>query len=108
MRAAAKDKRKRLRQFRELARQRQRGLCFYCRQPMAKAGSDAARSAPARAETVEHRRPKCRGGTDSAANLVLTCRDCNSRKASMNEQAFLAHLAATRPLDQAIVPQGVV
>ncbi|RJF89148.1 HNH endonuclease [Oleomonas cavernae] len=93
MRAAAKDKRKRLRQFRELARQRQNGLCFYCRQPMAKAGSAAALAAPMSVETIEHRRPKCRGGTDSAANLVLTCRACNTRKASMNETAFLAQLS---------------
>ena len=93
MRAAAKDKRKRLRQFREIARQRQQGLCFYCRRPMAPVGSDAARSAPTSVETIEHRRPKSRGGTDSAANLVLTCRDCNARKASMNEQAFLAQLS---------------
>jgi len=97
MRAAAKDKRKRLRRFRELARERQRGLCFYCRQAMARTGSPEAMTAPARVETIEHRRPKCRGGTDAPANLVLTCRDCNGLKASMTEAAFLARLAAIRP-----------
>lgn len=94
MRAASKDKRKRLRQFRELARQRQGGLCFYCKRPMAKVGSPAAQAAPTSVETIEHRRPKCRGGTDSATNLVLTCRACNALKASMNEQAFLAERRA--------------
>lgn len=94
MRAASKDKRKALRKFRDLARVRQKGLCFYCQCAMAVSGSEAARARPETAETIEHRRPRARGGSNAAANLVLTCRACNSAKATMNEQEFLARLRA--------------
>lgn len=89
MKPASKDRRRKLRLFRERARLAQKGLCHYCRRPMAAAGSAEARATPLLAETVEHRHPRSRGGTDSWTNLVLACKECNGAKASMNEQAFL-------------------
>lgn len=32
------------------------------------------------ADSVDHIRPVCKGGTDDAANLVSSCRRCNSKK----------------------------
>lgn len=34
----------------------------------------------ARAETRDHDKPLSKGGTNDAANIVLLCRSCNSRK----------------------------
>lgn len=32
-------------------------------------------------ETLDHIRPKCRGGTNSCRNTAVVCSECNSRKA---------------------------
>lgn len=44
---------------------RDRHTCRYCGAP---------------ASTVDHVTPKARGGTDDPANLVASCRSCNSAK----------------------------
>lgn len=46
------------------------GRCYYC-------GSEA--------DTIDHRIPICRGGTNLPANLVPACRSCNSRKRHRTE-----------------------
>ncbi len=35
--------------------------------------------------TVEHRKPKCLGGTNDLSNLVPSCRVCNNRKGNFSE-----------------------
>ncbi|MGO9707485.1 MAG: HNH endonuclease [Polyangiaceae bacterium] len=49
----------------------QGGLCWYCRKPVA-----------SRAATVDHVRPRSKGGTNARANLVMACARCNRRKGS--------------------------
>ena len=34
--------------------------------------------------TIDHVRPKCRGGRDETANVVPSCRRCNQEKGSQN------------------------
>jgi 5-methylcytosine-specific restriction endonuclease McrA len=40
------------------------------------------------ADTIDHRIPLCRGGTNFPANLVAACRSCNSRKRHRTEREF--------------------
>lgn len=44
---------------------RDQWLCGYCGKP---------------ANTVDHRVPKSRGGSDDESNLIAACRSCNSAK----------------------------
>lgn len=46
------------------------GKCYYC---------------GAEADTIDHRIPICRGGTNLPANLVPACHSCNSRKRHRTE-----------------------
>lgn len=46
-----------------------RGICFYCR-----------RQVPSAELTMDHIVPLSRGGTSSKANLVPTCKECNTKK----------------------------
>ena len=39
--------------------------------------------------TVDHIRPKSKGGTDTADNLATACRPCNQAKGSMHVDVFL-------------------
>ena len=39
--------------------------------------------------TVDHVRPKSKGGTDTADNLVTACRPCNQAKGSMHVDVFM-------------------
>jgi 5-methylcytosine-specific restriction endonuclease McrA len=54
------------------------GLCRYC-------GRDY--------ESIDHRIPLARGGSHWPANLVPTCKSCNSRKNAKTESEFLILLA---------------
>lgn len=42
--------------------------------------------------TLDHRVPRCRGGTHNRKNLVLACVECNRAKGSMTEYEFLVQL----------------
>ena len=56
--------------------------------------------------TIDHVRPKCKGGRDETANVVASCRRCNQEKGSQNwldwmrqtfgvterEQTILSHI----------------
>ena len=66
----------------------QRGLCFYCRQPMwqdcperfvRQYGLRGARVHWLQA-TAEHMYARCRDGADQPGNIVAACRYCNSRR----------------------------
>jgi 5-methylcytosine-specific restriction endonuclease McrA len=55
----------------------QDGLCFYCTSPMLGR------------ETVDHKTPVSRGGTNWAWNIVLACQSCNSKKKDKTIEEFL-------------------
>ncbi len=44
--------------------------------------------------TIDHVRPRSKGGDTSASNCVTACRTCNSRKGSMRLEEFIATQAA--------------
>lgn len=56
------------REFRHAIRYSFGGLCAYCRCQ--------------RATTIDHLKPKCKGGSDLRSNLVPACRSCNRSKGS--------------------------
>ena len=39
--------------------------------------------------TIDHVRPKCKGGQDIASNCVTACRSCNQNKGSMHVSNFM-------------------
>lgn len=45
---------------------------------------------PPEASSVDHRIPKCRGGTNAPDNLVTCCDGCNTAKGRMTDVEFLA------------------
>lgn len=49
-----------------------RGRCHYCTVCL-----EYERS------TIDHKKPRCRGGTYDKRNVILACRDCNAEKADM-------------------------
>jgi 5-methylcytosine-specific restriction endonuclease McrA len=63
------------RMFRESIKARDGHKCVYC-------GSS-------KNLTVDHIRPKSKGGTDTADNLVTACRPCNQAKGSMHVDVFM-------------------
>jgi len=63
------------RMFREGIKARDGHKCVYC-------GSSENL-------TVDHVRPKSKGGTDTADNLVTACRPCNQAKGSMHVDIFM-------------------
>ena len=63
------------RMFRESIKARDGHKCVYC-------GSSENL-------TVDHVRPKSKGGTDTADNLVTACRPCNQAKGAMQLEMFL-------------------
>jgi len=63
------------RMFRESIKARDGHKCVYC-------GSSENL-------TVDHVRPKSKGGTDTADNLVTACRPCNQAKGSMHVDVFM-------------------
>lgn len=58
------------RQFRQALKYSFGGLCAYCRKE--------------RATTLDHIRPKCKGGSSLRSNLLPSCRGCNHDKGSEN------------------------
>ena len=63
------------RMFREGIKARDGHKCVYC-------GSSENL-------TVDHVRPRSKGGTDTADNLVTACRPCNQAKGSMHVDVFM-------------------
>ncbi|HAA03283.1 MAG TPA: HNH endonuclease [Syntrophobacteraceae bacterium] len=64
-----KEKARALRKSRWWQRQMDRGICHYCRKPVARDEM-----------TLDHVVPLIRGGQTSRSNVVLACKSCNSRK----------------------------
>ncbi len=49
---------------------RQKGLCYYCHEPLLDGW------------IVEHVKPRAKGGEDKLYNLVIACQSCNAKKGS--------------------------
>ena len=56
------------RQFKQAIRYSFGGLCAYCR--------------CRRANTIDHLKPRCKGGSNLRSNLVPACHECNHSKGS--------------------------
>ncbi|UTN93058.1 HNH endonuclease [Streptomyces phage Marky] len=61
--------------LRHLLYQRQEGLCAICARPLGR------KYLTSKWVNLDHRRPRSHGGPDTVANLDLTHRPCNTRKA---------------------------
>ncbi|MBZ9659824.1 HNH endonuclease [Mesorhizobium sp. ESP-6-4] len=61
--------------MRKLLRAKQGNTCCFCGKPMVRATGPGRISDDA--ETIEHLRRKCDGGTDDLDNLALSCHGCN-------------------------------
>lgn len=57
----------------------QRGLCYYCRNPLA-----------ARQATADHKDPVSKGGCDERHNICAACAPCNVAKGDLTEGQFLS------------------
>ncbi len=42
--------------------------------------------------TIDHVKPRCRGGSNEPSNLVLACRMCNEAKGEMTVQTFYSRI----------------
>lgn len=70
--------------------------CFYCSRQMYHAlthetkdyGFNSSRA------TIEHRIPKCLGGSETWKNKVMTCDPCNNMKGQLSEEEYLSELGA--------------
>jgi 5-methylcytosine-specific restriction endonuclease McrA len=58
----------------------QDGKCHYCHKPMDKI-------------TVDHKKPKSKGGHSSMNNLVACCVKCNKRKGSKPYEQFIREMS---------------
>lgn len=56
----------------------QEGICYYCEK---KFNRDQL--------TMDHKVPIARGGVSSKSNIVACCKDCNSKKQSLNSVDFV-------------------
>jgi 5-methylcytosine-specific restriction endonuclease McrA len=65
---------------------RQKGRCFYCKEPL---GVEVA--------TADHRKPKRFGGTDCRENIAASCEDCNRIKSDLEESYFFRQITAKEP-----------
>lgn len=89
--------------------ERQNHRCYYCETEIT-----FYRKKPNSLE-IDHRVPVSRGGDDHVANLVASCRKCNSLKATMTDVEFREKFAASElrerhssqsPKDQSQVPKN--
>lgn len=70
-----------MRRLRTVANKKQKGLCYWCRQPMR---ADVEESHPRRL-TAEHIVPLFLGGQTKPWNIAAACRECNGgRHQEMN------------------------
>lgn len=77
-----------LRQKRTKLYHEQRGLCFYCQEPMLLAKGPASARLPARLVTLDHIVPKSHGGA-IAENTVAACFSCNNERGDTDARLFM-------------------
>lgn len=69
----------------------QHGHCFWCR-----------KLTPIDEATLDHIKPRCKGGTYHWRNLVMACRECNQRRGALRASVFARRVGAgpvVHPLD---------
>ena len=66
---------------------RQRGRCFFCGTKIY-AGKQQLKPRG----TIEHLRPRSRGGTDALENLAAACRICNQEKGNRTLEEYVMYL----------------
>lgn len=64
---------------------RQGHRCFYCKRQVSRKHDQKH---PLKA-TLDHRLPRCRGGSNHRSNLVVACHECNVTKADMTDSEFV-------------------
>ena len=81
----------------------QNGRCYYCSEPMmlSKAALQQKRFA-----TLDHVRPKSKGGIRSADNSVAACAECNFLKGSMARDEFVTLRENNRMAEPCLIDQG--
>ena len=57
---------------------RKKKTCHYCGCPI-----------HGKNRTIDHKKPKSRGGSNHPANLVIACVDCNKQKGDMSYRHFM-------------------
>jgi CRISPR/Cas system Type II protein with McrA/HNH and RuvC-like nuclease domain len=63
---------------------RQRGVCFWCGNPMSQSVKDADGKDADDKATIDHVIPQSAGGSDDLSNLVLACHSCNNIRSRYN------------------------
>lgn len=79
---------KKEKKYRKQRHEHNEGRCHYCRccfEPQTRTSKHH--------ETVDHKHPTSRGGTNSRDNKVRCCWLCNNRKGNMTEAEFMRYLA---------------
>lgn len=76
---------RRRRQRRLKLYQTQHGCCYWCQRPvwlpeLQGTGRGAFQGDPVRVGTIDHLWPRAQRGSDCWANVVLSCKACNTRK----------------------------
>lgn len=86
--------------------ERDGNACHYCRlSPLYIRGELAGeRYADA---TIDHKIPRCRGGSNEMENLVLACRKCNHEKADDSYEYFMAQIRRRVQRPQQRARQGI-
>lgn len=78
-----------LRRRREKLFLAQKGLCFYCAQPMLLATVHTGQKQPPRLVTLDHIVPKSAGGTIGNDNTVAACAKCNQERGTEDARLFM-------------------
>lgn len=81
--------RERIRRKRERLFHKQRGLCYYCNEPMLLAKGRADARHTDRQVTLEHIIPKSKGGTFRDGNLAAACFACNRDREDKDARLFM-------------------
>lgn len=75
---------------RQFCWEQSKGLCHYCHYPMIRMANEG------RSFTLDHRVPRCRGGSNGIGNLVAACAACNNEKGELTDKEYFAVLEARR------------
>jgi hypothetical protein len=62
--------------------------CWYCGTHIAKRGQPFEGSMNVRKATIDHKIPRCKGGSDTPGNLVWACGTCNSTKGTKTLEEY--------------------
>ena len=97
---------------REAFFERSNWRCFYCGCAVYTNNIYAEENGvpPGQLAEVEHKQPRCRGGTDAARNLTTACQACNRRKGSKTLEEYRAFVAIQRQrsiLKSALALEGI-